>query len=236
MNDYTHFRFEGPVVKHYDLINHVASAGLDFWWRGVTAARVARFVARGEHPAILDLACGTGDMALALTRRALRARIIGSDPSGSMLRWKHRLLKKRGAGRLHLVQAVGELPFADGAFSAVTCAFGFRNFTAPAADLAEIHRLLAPGGRLYVLDFFRPASRFQRFMLYTLNRLLFPLVVGVLGADRASYRYLIDSVFAFRTPTEFAALAAPRGLRLHSVRSFCFGLVHLVELEKEAGA
>ena len=145
------------IAPRYDLLNHLLSFGVDRLWR----RRMVGVVAAGTPAAILDVAAGTGDVAVALARRLPAARITGIDLSGEMLAVGRGKVARRGlCDRIELVQGDAEqLPFPDGTFDAVTIGFGIRNFGSIEAGLAEAFRVLRPGGRLCILEFSTPRGR-----------------------------------------------------------------------------
>jgi len=225
---YTRFKFEGTFTRGYDVFNHVATLGLDLFWRRKAAEQVSRDLNGTACPgAVLDLACGTGDMAAAVARAHPGVQVVGSDPSAAMLHYGREKFETWN-GRIAVVQAVSLLPFPDGVFSAITCAFGVRNFVALADDLQESLRLLRPGGRLNVLEFFIPGNLLIKAVLKSYNALLFPFLGFVLTGRVGPYRYLFNSIFTFRTVPDFCTLLEGAGFRDIRIRSFFFGMVHLV--------
>ena len=162
------------IAPRYDLLNHLLSFGVDRLWR----RRMVGVVAAGTPAAILDVAAGTGDVAVALARRLPAARITGIDLSGEMLAVGRGKVARRGlCDRIELVQGDAEqLPFPDGTFDAVTIGFGIRNFGSIEAGLAEAFRVLRPGGRLCILEFSTPRGRcFGPLYRFYFHRIL-PLV------------------------------------------------------------
>lgn len=225
---YTRFKFEGEFIKGYDAFNHLATLGLDLWWRRATARTMGRDLpAGGRNSAVLDLACGTGDMSLAVARVLPQAQVVGSDPSATMLAHGRKKVAP-WAPRVAAVRAVTRLPFADGSFAAITVAFGVRNFVQLAADMQEALRLLRQGGRLYVLEFFVPRNGLIAAVLRIYNALVFPFLGFLLTGRVAPYRYLFNSIFTFKSVPDFAALLQETGFADIRVRPFFFGMVHLV--------
>jgi demethylmenaquinone methyltransferase/2-methoxy-6-polyprenyl-1,4-benzoquinol methylase len=192
----------GRVAPAYDLLNHLLSASLDRRWRR-RAARAWRPLARGATtlPA-LDLCCGTGDQALAL--RAEGARVAAADfclPMVALARRKFRDRSRRRPGPppspAPLVADALELPFGSNSFGAATVSFGLRNVVDLDAALAEIRRVLAPGGQLLVLEFALPRRAALRALYLFYFRRLLPLVGRLISRDRAAYSYLPASVLQF---------------------------------------
>jgi len=193
------------VAPRYDLLNHLLSLGSDFGWRRRTIAAIAP----AGHEQILDLCCGTGDLALALARRG--ASVTGADFSVPMLARGARKARRRRA-RLRLCGADAlRLPFRGATFDAACVAFGVRNLDDPLAGLREMRRVLRPGGRLVVLEFARP----RRALLRRLHRLylwaVLPAAGLVVAGNADAYRYLGESIGAFHPQESFAALLAEAG-------------------------
>ncbi len=181
------------VASRYDLMNDLMSGGLHRLWKRFTITRT------GLRPgqAALDVAGGTGDLAGAMSRRVgARGQVVLSDINHAMLlEGRHRLLDRGIVGNVRLVQADAEqLPFPNGAFDCVTIGFGLRNVTDKAAALADMGRVLKPGGRLLVLEFSTPALKVLRpiYDWYSFNVL--PRLGAAVAGDAASYQYLAESI------------------------------------------
>jgi demethylmenaquinone methyltransferase/2-methoxy-6-polyprenyl-1,4-benzoquinol methylase len=196
------------IAPRYDLTNRVISCGIDVRWRRAAVRRLAGLPAGAT---VLDLACGTCDMALEILRQGRAARVVGADLSRAMLALARRkLARRRPAGdaedRVGLVGAPAEaLPFRDGTFDAVTIAFGIRNVPDYGAGLGEMLRVLRTGGRAVILEFSTPPSRWlwKMYNYYFFNVL--PRIGGLLTGREAAYRYLTDSVSLFPAAPELAA-------------------------------
>jgi demethylmenaquinone methyltransferase/2-methoxy-6-polyprenyl-1,4-benzoquinol methylase len=192
------------IAGLYDLMNSVMTAGLHHRWRR-RAADLAR-LRPGERA--LDVATGTGDLALELARRVGReGEVIGSDFSEGMLE----RARRKGAGAPNVRFEPGNalaLPYADGEFAAATVGFGARNFSDLEQGLREMARVVRPGGRVVVLEITTPTTP----PLSTFFRLWFDRVVPLIGRDEA-YTYLPNSVKRFPGPEALAAAMAAAGLR-----------------------
>lgn len=183
------------VAQRYDLMNDLMSLGIHRLWK-------RRFVAEvGARPGetVLDLAGGTGDIALALARTGARVALV--DPSSEMMQVGR---QRRAAGAVGWVLAEAErLPFAGATFDAVAISFGMRNVTHLRSALGEIHRVLRPGGRFLCLEFSEPAAWLAPF--YRLwSRTAIPILGATVSGRREAYRYLIDSIEGFPGQASFA--------------------------------
>jgi demethylmenaquinone methyltransferase/2-methoxy-6-polyprenyl-1,4-benzoquinol methylase len=192
------------IAGLYDVMNSVMTAGLHHRWR----ERAADLAALSPGDRALDVATGTGDLALELARRVGPAgEVVGSDFSEGML--EHARRKAPAGGNIRFEQANAlALPYADGEFAAATVGFGARNFSDLAQGLAEMARVVRPGGRVVVLEITTPT----RPPLSTFFRVWFDHVVPLLGRDEA-YTYLPSSVKRFPGPEALAARMADAGLR-----------------------
>jgi demethylmenaquinone methyltransferase/2-methoxy-6-polyprenyl-1,4-benzoquinol methylase len=193
------------IAGFYDLMNSVMTAGLHHRWR----ARAADLAAVGPGSRALDVASGTGDLAIELARRAgPDGDVIGSDFSEEML-----AIARRKAPELTFEWGNAlELPYEDGRFDAATVAFGARNFADLDRGLAEMARVVRPGGRVVVLEITTP----QRPPLSTFFRVWFDRIVPLLGrltGESLAYSYLPSSVRRFPGPEGLAAAMARAGLR-----------------------
>jgi demethylmenaquinone methyltransferase / 2-methoxy-6-polyprenyl-1,4-benzoquinol methylase len=197
------------IAPSYDLLNHLLSMGLDRrWW--TRAARSFRPVLDRADARVLDLCCGTGDMTAALlAERPEKAEpVTGLDFSAQML---ERARMKYGAANVHWVEGDAmHLPYADESFDLVTAAFGFRNLTNYAEGLAEIHRVLSPGGMIGILECNQPDG-LSGFGYGIYFRHVLPLLGGWISGDRAAYRYLPASVERFPRPPQMLRMLADAG-------------------------
>ena len=211
------------VASNYDVMNDVLSMGLHRAWKAYTVAVAA--VQPGMK--VLDIAGGTGDLARAFAERAgPSGRVVLTDINEAMLRvGRDRLLD----GGLVLPTAACDaehLPFADGAFDLVSVAFGLRNMTHKDAALAEICRVLRPGGRLLVLEFSKPAAVLQKpYDFYSFR--LMPWLGKLIAKDADSYRYLAESIRMHPDQATLKAMMKSAGFGHVDVHNLASGIVAL---------
>jgi demethylmenaquinone methyltransferase/2-methoxy-6-polyprenyl-1,4-benzoquinol methylase len=213
------------IAPRYDLLNHVLSFNIDrwWWWR---AARQFDAILKRPDARVLDLCCGTGDMAFALRRRAgpQAAQILGADFSHAMLQ---RAAEKGRGTTLRWVEADAlRLPFPDGHFHLVTSAFGFRNLADYDAGLREIARVLRPGGECGILDFGEPAGLIGRCYRIYFKKIL-PSLGTLLSGVRGPYAYLPASVERFPAPNEMLDRMRRAGFSEVSWTPYTFGVAGL---------
>jgi demethylmenaquinone methyltransferase/2-methoxy-6-polyprenyl-1,4-benzoquinol methylase len=218
------------VPRTYDLINRVFTFYLDQTWRRSAAAACMA----GEPSRVLDLCTGTGDLALMLAERAKPgAHVAGVDFSLPMLfRGEH---KSRMAGRrVGLVAGdAGRLPFRDRSFDAIGIAFAFRNLTYRNGErdrfLSEMRRVLAPGGKLVIVETSRPRSAAVRFVFHLYMRIAVSFIAGAISGRRAAYKYLAHSAINFFAPEVLTEMIGRAGFTRVGYRSFFFGVCALHE-------
>jgi demethylmenaquinone methyltransferase / 2-methoxy-6-polyprenyl-1,4-benzoquinol methylase len=210
----------GQVAPRYDLLNHLLSLNIDKRWRGRAVQRL-RPVLERDDALVLDLCCGTGDLAIALGRAA-RARVVASDFSHPML------AVASGKTRIPLFEADAlELPVRDGSFDAITVAFGFRNLANYERGLHELRRALKPGGTLAILEFSRPPNAaFAALYNFYSNRIL-PRIGAALSGAREAYTYLPESVGKFPDAPGLAQMMEDAGLADVRFERLTFGIVAL---------
>ena len=211
------------IAGRYDLLNRIISLGLDRRWRRRAVALVATDGAR-----VLDLATGTGDVALEVIRQAPTASVVGVDPSRQMLAEAETKIEAIGAvDRIRLELGKAEaLPFDDGTFDSAIIAWGIRNVADRPAALREMGRVVRAGGKVVILEGVEPRSHFLAPMSRFYMRHLMPRLGGWLSSGQA-YRYLRTSIEAFPTPDEFATLMGSCGLDVLEVRPLTFGVTCL---------
>ncbi len=205
------------IAARYDVANHFLSFGLDFLWR----RRAARIVRAWQPKRVLDLATGSGDLALALRAACPAALVVGADFCLPMLR----VAQGKGLGQLVVADGM-RLPLADGAFDVVTVAFGLRNMESWPAALAEMARVLRPGGHLLVLDFSMPPVPLRWAYRPYLHHVL-PRLAALLTGEKSAYDYLGDSIEKFPCGPAMCALIAGAGFAEANGERLTGGIVSL---------
>ena len=222
------------IPARYDLLNRLLTWGLDERWR----RQAARECLRHAQGRVLDLACGTGDLALHMARLSgPDLEVVGLDFAGPMLKVARAKAESAGlAGKVSFVHGdAANLPFPDGHFSAVGISFAFRNITYrnPLRDryLAEVGRVLAPGGRFVMVETSQPRNPLLRAGFHMYLRLAVSGLGSLLSGHRGAYRYLAESARRFYTPDEVAALLKNAGFREVHTRPLLWGVaaVHVAE-------
>jgi len=218
------------IAGRYDLLNHVLSMNVDrLWWN--RTARTFRHILKRPGARVLDLCCGTGDMTFALYRhgRGGAVEFTGADFSHAML---IRAQAKSGSRRIRWIEADAlQLPFGDGDFDLVTAAFGFRNLANYDRGLAEIYRVLAPGGEAGILDFGEPKGLIGRVYRFYFHRIL-PAVGTVISGVSGPYKYLPASVQRFPAPEQLLKRMREAGFCDVSWTPYTFGIAGLYRARK----
>lgn len=217
----------GRIAPTYDRANRVLSARRDVAWRRHALGLLT------PTGTLLDLACGTFDIAQEAVARGIAQRVHGCDFSVPMLQAGQ--AKRAGQPISACAGDASRLPFAAAAVDVVTIGYGWRNFPDPAAALTELARVLRPGGELLILDFFRPTRWFPRLFYATFGRWIFPIVGGLVSGDRSAYRYLHDSVQRFLTCEEARRLLEQAGFEQVRVQSYFGGVSHALVARRAGG-
>ena len=213
------------IAPKYDLLNHTLSMSIDRVWR----RRVVGEVRRAKPGRILDVATGTGDLAIAMARRIRDVQVLGVDLSEQMLAVARRKIEARVLdGRIVLDRGDAErLAVADASVDVATVAFGVRNFGDLGAGLRELARTIKPGGKVVILEFSRPRNRVFRALYEFYSYKILPRIGGLVSRDKRAYEYLPASVGEFPAPEEFMAMMARAGFRNCRARSQSFGIAQI---------
>ena len=212
------------IARRYDLANHLLSGGMDFLWR----RRAAAWIAGWNPDRILDIATGSGDLALALRAACPRSMVVGTDFCHPMLQEARR----KGMDALITADAL-HLPFASQTFDALTVAFGLRNMESWPGALAEMGRVLRPGGHLLVLDFSVPPAPLRWLYRPYLHHIL-PRLAALLTGQKEAYDYLGESIEAFPCGSAMCALIASAGFSDTTCTRLSGGIVSLYTATRSA--
>jgi demethylmenaquinone methyltransferase/2-methoxy-6-polyprenyl-1,4-benzoquinol methylase len=205
------------IADRYVTTNHVLSFGTDILWR----RKVARMVRRWQPTKVLDVATGTGDLALEIRDACPGVEITGTDFCKEMLDHATR----RGLGRT-LVADTLDLPFEEASFDVVTVAFGLRNMASYERALQEMRRVLRPGGHLLILDFSLPENALRKPYRWYLHRVL-PKLAGRLTRQADAYEYLGGSIEEFPMGEEMLGLMGACGFGETEARPLTFGVASI---------
>ncbi|MFC1781894.1 bifunctional demethylmenaquinone methyltransferase/2-methoxy-6-polyprenyl-1,4-benzoquinol methylase UbiE [Planctomycetota bacterium] len=219
------------IADSYSFINHILSFGLDFCWR----RRLADLPEKEKNLRLLDLATGTGDLLIELLQRNPNiTEAVGLDVSEKMLNiCRKKIAKHNFNNRISLfeVNAVS-CPFSDESFDIVTMGFGIRNMLDTQMVLNEIYRLLRPDGKLLILEFSIPTNKLFKYFYLIYLRHFIPLLGGLLGGSRKTYRYLNTSIENFHSTRDFLELMRKAGFIRTNPIALTFGIVHIYEGRK----
>jgi demethylmenaquinone methyltransferase/2-methoxy-6-polyprenyl-1,4-benzoquinol methylase len=221
----------GAIAPRYDFLNRLLSFGVDRRWR----KKAVRLLKYREGSRILDVATGTGDVALEIARSTpASVKITGADFCREMVELGEvKVSVSPYKGRIDFkVAPCEDLPFADNTFDSITIAFGIRNVVDRKLGLAEMWRVLRPGGRMIILEFSTPRSILFRQIYYFYFRRLLPVVGGLFSRYNA-YKYLPDSVIEFPTHEEFSHMISEAGFRNIHIKELTFGIATIYIGEKE---
>lgn len=211
------------ISSKYDFLNSLLSLKVDRYWRWVTTRELKEF----PEGAVLDLCAGTLPLSLELTRQAPKRTVVAVDFCEDMLRSGLKSLPA-DERRNRIVAVCGdgeEIPAASEAFWGVTVAFGVRNLARTQQGLAEMYRVLKPGGKLLILEFSRPRNAvFKPLYNFYLNRVL-PKVAGLVSGDKEAYEYLASSIAEFYEPEDLLAMIKKAGFSRQYCRPLTMGIV-----------
>ncbi|MBQ5922394.1 MAG: bifunctional demethylmenaquinone methyltransferase/2-methoxy-6-polyprenyl-1,4-benzoquinol methylase UbiE [Alistipes sp.] len=213
------------IAPTYDRLNHLFSLSIDKLWR----RRVVRLVRRMKPQRILDLATGTGDLAIKMAKRIPKAHIMGVDLSEKMLAVAAEKVRRQGLDdHIALYQGEAErLDIGDGVVDVVTVAFGVRNFGDIDGSLLEIGRTLSAGGHIVILEFSTPRNPLVRYFYRLYSNHVMKPVGGLISKDRKAYDYLPDSIEEFPDPERFLDIMRHAGFKECRRKSLSLGIAQI---------
>lgn len=212
------------IAPKYDTLNRLLSFGIDTGWR----RRLVRRLAKDKPLHILDMATGTGDLAVMISRKIPEARIVAADLSPGMLEIAKQKFARKKLPHMSTVIAEAEnIPYADGEFDAVTVAFGVRNYHDIKAGLKEMGRVIRPGGVMYILEFQTPRSKiFGKLYRFYFHRVL-PTIGGWISKDKKAYTYLPKSVDDFPATPRFTDMIREAGFASIKATALTNGVAYI---------
>lgn len=210
------------IAPAYDFMNRMMTLGIDRLWR----AKAVGLLRKSAPRDVLDVATGTGDLAILLARRIPDARITGVDLSSGMIAiGRNKILKAGLDDRITLSEAdCLALPFADNSFDCITVAYGVRNFADILAGYREMHRVLRPGGTICVIELSTPVNPLIRPLYRLYTRGIIPAIGRLISRDTRAYSYLPESIAAVPQRGEMCTLMTRAGLRDAGYRTLTFGV------------
>lgn len=218
-------RIFDSISYRYDFLNHLLSAGIDFYWR----KKALKLTGISDSAKLLDVACGTGDFSIAARKRGV-TDIYGADLSINMLK-----LFNTKDKHIHgkLVECVAEeIPFRDNTFTNITVGFGVRNFYDVLEGLKSFHNILVPGGKATILEFRLPDKGLLRSMYMFYFKNVLPLVGRFFSKDKEAYTYLPESVDKFDKEVDLTVYMKNAGFANVKKHSLTFGIVNVIIGEK----
>ena len=206
------------IAGRYQVVNHLLSGGLDFYWRAIAV----RLINSWKPSSVLDVATGTGDLAMAIKKACPQARVVGADFCRPMLE----VAKRNGLPELVVADGMN-LPFADQNFDVVTAAFGLRNMASWEKGLSEMARILKPGGHLLILDFSLPARPLIRPLYRFYLHHILPHIAGLATGRKDAYEYLGLSIEQFPSGKTMTSLIESCGFREAKAYPLTLGTVSI---------
>ena len=218
------------IAPTYDKLNHILSFDIDKLWR----KRVVRIVKKLGAKHIMDMATGTGDLAIALAQGIEGSTIYGADFSSEMLAVaKQKIAQLKLSERISLTECNAEdIPLEDEAVDVATVAFGVRNFENQAKALTEMARTIRKGGHLIVLEFSNPSCAFVRWCYRLYSHYILPAIGRLVSKHSTAYTYLPESIDQFASPKAFSALLKEVGFDEIECRSQSMGIAHIYIAKK----
>lgn len=223
------------IATTYDTLNHRLSWNIDRYWRRRLIKSIPRSADNRSALAILDVATGTGDLAISMGQAFPEAKITGVDLAEGML-----TVAEKKAEEKHLQDRLSfqkddalNLSFAENSFSVVTAAFGIRNFQELNKGLSEMYRVLKPGGHLRIIELTTPVSFPMRWLFWIYSHTLLPLYGRMLSKDASAYSYLTATIEAFPQGEKMMEILQSAGFTHTAFRRLTFGICTLYMAEKQ---
>ncbi|HHH52777.1 MAG TPA: bifunctional demethylmenaquinone methyltransferase/2-methoxy-6-polyprenyl-1,4-benzoquinol methylase UbiE [Bacteroidetes bacterium] len=218
------------ISGKYDFLNHLLSMGIDKSWR----KNLIKILSQSNPENILDVATGTGDLAIQIAKSIKNCSITGLDISQGMLDVGIQKIEKQNLeNRVQMLHGDSEkMPFVDESFDAVTAAFGVRNFETLIKGLKEMHRVLKPGGKVFILEFSKPRTALFRFVFNTYFKYILPGIGKFTSKDPKAYKYLFESVQAFPSYDDFLKIMQEAGFKSNNFKIQSLGICSIYYGEK----
>ncbi|MCL4109142.1 UNVERIFIED_CONTAM: hypothetical protein GTU68_028323 [Idotea baltica] len=218
------------IAPKYDFLNRLLSGGIDTQWR----RKAIRHMLQADPQKVLDIATGTGDMAILTARFSPKTQVTGLDLSNEMLEVARNKVAKRSLGsQIDFLHGDSEnLPYDDNSYDAITVAFGVRNFENTLEGLKECYRVLKPGGEITILEFSQPTMAPFKQLYFGYFKYILPLVGRVTSGDPKAYTYLFESAQAFPARTGFIRILKDAGFSSTFHKSLTFGICALYSAKK----
>jgi len=214
-------RIFDSIAPRYDLLNHLLSFGLDFYWR----KKALKLSSLNTNSKLLDVACGTGDFAIAASKVGVK-NIIGADLSKNMLEL---FIKKSIWISGRTIQMVAEnIPLKNDSITNITVAFGVRNFFNISDGFKSFYRILASGGKVTILEFRMPGNKYLKGLYKFYFKNILPVIGGIISGDKEAYRYLPASVEEFDEKTDLVKLLEENGFKNVNSYNLTFGTVQII--------
>lgn len=219
------YKIFDDIASTYDFLNHFLSMGIDIHWRN----QLLKYLPKKESINALDLATGTGDVALTLVKNPRVKKVTGLDLSIGMIEvGKKKILKKQLEQKINLMIGDGtRIEAADSSFDLTTISFGIRNFNDPQKSLHEIYRVLRNDGRVMIMEFSIPTNFIIRSIYFFYFRNLLPFVGNIVSKHKDAYTYLNQSVETFPYGEEFLKLMRNAGFKNLKALPLTFGIATL---------
>ena len=217
-------RMFDDISPKYDFLNHFLSFGIDRIWR----KKLVKLLRKPNPREILDVATGTGDLAIAISKIGPR-KITGIDISEQMLEVGRQKLVKAGLDNLITFQSADaeDIPFPDDSFDAISVAFGVRNFAHLELGIREMRRVLRPGGWMYILEFSHPVSFPMKQLYHLYSRFFIPVMGKMISGNSQAYSYLPESVAAFPSGKKLVEIIEQQGLKKVSCIPLSMGIASI---------